>query len=122
MFKDYSEDEKLAVIAVVKGIIAGAKEGIGEEELDYIREHITNRDFPDYNEMFVKFEKKYKTEASIYEAFAEITRDKVKGELIDLALNLAAASGVIEPKELDVINHMCEIWGMEHKVLPDEEK
>lgn len=121
MFKDYSEDEKLAVIAVVKGIIAGSREGLGREELNYIKEHITSQNFPDYSEVFRKFENKYKTEASINEAFAEVSRDSVKEELIDLALNLAAASGIIEPKELDVINHMCEIWGMEHKVMPEKE-
>lgn len=114
-FKDYTENEKLAVIAVVKGIIL-AHGGFEEGEVDYVNEHITSENFPDYSEIFIKFEKIYKTEGSINEAFAEVEREEVKEQLIDLAINLAAASGIFDPEEVEIINHMCEIWSMEHKI------
>lgn len=121
MFSNYTDKQKMAVIAVVKGIIFahGHFEG---EELAYIKDHVNEDNFPDYSEKFIEFEKKYQTESSILEAFAEVEDEKVREELIDLALNLAAASGgVIDPKEVDVINHMCEIWGYEHKIVDSEE-
>lgn len=118
-FKDYTEEEKLAVIAVVKGIIM-AHRGMEYEELNYVQQHITPSNFPDYSDVFLKFEERYKTEASINEAFAEVERVEVKEQLIDLAINLAASSGVMEPKEVEIINHMCSIWAMEHKILGAE--
>jgi uncharacterized tellurite resistance protein B-like protein len=115
MFTNYTDEEKLAVIAVVKGIIL-SHGGFSDQEIDYVRNKIESENFPDYSEKFLEFEKKYPSEAKMYEAFAEVERENVREELIDLALNLAAASGIIEPSEVDVINHMCEIWGYEHKI------
>jgi uncharacterized tellurite resistance protein B-like protein len=115
MFKEYSDEEKLAVIAVVKGVIL-AHGGFSDQEIEYIRDKIKSENFPDYSEKFLEFEKKYPSEATMYEIFAEVDREKVREELIDLALNIAASSGIMEPSEVDVINHMCEIWGYEHKV------
>ncbi len=121
-FKDYSYEEKLAVIAVVKGIMMAHK-GIESDELEYIEEHINNENFPDYSEIFKKFDETYTKESQIYEAFAEIEREEVKEQLIDLALNLAASSGLIDVEEVEIITHMCEIWGYEDKILEviDEE-
>jgi hypothetical protein len=120
-FKDYTEKEKLAVIAVVKSIMLASRTIETYDEINYIREHITEENFPDYQEMFNKFEKLYPTENSMYEAFAEVENDKVKEQLIDLAINLAASAGVMYPKELEVINHMCSIWDMEHKAFTESE-
>ncbi len=115
MFKNYSDEEKLAVIGVVKGVIL-ADGNFSDEEISYAREMIEKENFPDYSEKFIEFDKKYPTEGKIYEVFAEIEREEVKEELIDFALNLASSNGIIEKSEVEVINHMCEIWGYEHKI------
>ncbi|MBA7540819.1 hypothetical protein ES705_33122 [subsurface metagenome] len=62
----------------------------------------------------------YPTEASINDAFAEVTNEEVKEQLIDLTINLAASPGLISPEEVGVINHMCKIWEYTHKLNEDK--
>lgn len=109
MIRDFTKEEKKALIAVAK-FIANQDNKLSDAELEQFTKLSEQPGFGDFHAIFKAVDKEVRTLNDLSHAVNVVVRREIQEEIVALALAMAEADGVESPATHDVVRYLCRVW------------
>ncbi len=118
MLKNFTVDEKMALIGALKKMIHA--DGIlDENEINFIRSFAIEEGFEDFNEIFNRYDKEIETEEDFIQLLEKIKNEDVQVAIVENALKVMIMDGIPHEEENKVADQICDIWNIDKQKVLD---
>jgi tellurite resistance protein len=111
MLKNFNHEEKKALVAIVKFIIAADGE-ISETELAKTVDLAGRKGMEDFQEIFLEVEKEVKSMDDLKKLIHTVRKRTHEQDILKIAVDFALADVSVDPAEVEVLRLMGEEWGI----------
>jgi len=111
MIRDFTKEEKKALIAVAK-FIASQDNKLTPAELEQFSKLSEQPGFGDFHAIFRAVDKEIRTLNDLSHAINHVTRREIQEEIIAIAIAMAEADGVESPATHDTIRYLSRVWNI----------
>lgn len=104
----YTVDEKMALIAILKGLVESGD--INEAELEAFEKVALSRGFHDYSHIFERVDREIASDEDLNQLLARVTSPDSRGKILKTALDLVRSDGMISGDESRFIKDIAHAW------------
>ncbi len=112
MIKEFSREEKMALIAVTKYII-NADGMVTKSEISRINDLAEEKGFEDFQSLFNDVDREILSMEDLKGLIARVTNEKHRKGIVRYALDFSRADANLNPDEVDILNYMGKTWGLD---------
>jgi len=116
MIKDFNHDEKKALVAIIKFIIA-ADGKISDSEIEKSNEVAETKGFEDFTDIYREVDREVNTIDDIKDLIHKVREETHEYDILKIAMEMAMADADIALEEDHVISIMCKEWNIDINTL-----
>lgn len=119
MIKDFTHDEKKALVAILKFIIA-ADDSISDSEIEKSQEIAEQRGFEDFQEIYAEVDREVQSLDDIRSLIKNVREKTHEMDILKLAIEMARVDAAINPEEDHILSVMGVEWNIDiHQLLEE---
>jgi hypothetical protein len=112
--RDLNPDERAALVGLMK-VIVMSDGNVSEDELEHVESLVEAFGLDDYQRTLDSVEKRFKDDAAFRKFLTGVTRQEAR-ELIFATLLESAGEGVLEGKEVEMLDWLSATWNVKIEI------
>ncbi len=119
MIRSFNRDEKKALIAIIK-FIANSDGQISPQEIQTFNDIAERKIFNDFSELFNEVDAEIHSLDDIMALAGKVRSKAHEYDILKLAFEMAVAGTTINPEDVEIMQMLGELWGVDIKTLLSE--
>jgi uncharacterized tellurite resistance protein B-like protein len=119
MLKDFTREERKALVAIIKYMVAADGE-ISENEIEECQSIAATKGFEDYTELFSEVDREMDSVEDILALLPAVSDRNHEEDILRIALEIARLDTSVAPEEVEVLSILANAWNIDIQPILDD--